>query len=364
MFGKRKKPMMFGTGCIPDTPDKRDFLYSDICTMTGETPAIDWTQGFDAFDAVGLAPIMQNQDGSSSCVAQATKSYVRRWIAKLQLLDKEWSARFIYSSINLPGGGAQIRDGVIFAATKGSIGESVVPSYELGKPPSETFMKSYIPTQEILDQAIKMDFFTARMIPGDTGNINIFAAAIRDNFGCVGGFRGTNEGWCQPVVRPPKEGENQWGHSVDLCAFGELDVQIGEFLPGTKCLFTKNSWGDHYAIKEGKWAGYQAIPEVYFTAAQPTAFGLVKGIFVFNAWVLVPDTMIPDPIKIADFLKKNEGKLLFNAQGAGEFALVKDGKLLVAPKDRVAELVAMYLVTQNNGGVPKDIWDACPKKPF
>jgi len=65
-----------------------------------------------------------------------------------------------------------------------------------------------------------------------------------------------------------------------------------------------------------------------------------------------------------DFLKKNEGKLVQDVQQSGSFAMVKDGKLLVATKDRVAELVAAYIVKKEGVAVPKDLWNAAEKQNF
>lgn len=346
---------------IPDVPDTRDFTYHEVAL--GASP-FDWDKGYDAFVDLGIKPIMQDQGSSSSCTGQGTKAYVRRWLKKLLNIDEEQSAKFIYGPIHFSGGGAQIRDAVAIPATKGSLKESLLSSYENGSPPSEPYMEDYRDDPQLLPIAKTFDKFTYRLIPGGTNDIDVFAAAIRDNLGVVGGFTGTNAGWCRPDVHYPQGNDHQWGHCVDLCAAGRLDVPVGDFPVGTKCVFTKNSWGDRYAIKTGRWAGYQAIPEAYFLASIDTASGTAYGVYVFNSWVLVPDAALPPNQVAMDYLKKNENKLVQNA-ATGEIGIVVGGEVLVASKERAGQLALTTLLRNGyGGGVPNDLWLQFPKKDF
>ena len=122
-------------------------------------------------------------------------------------------------------------------------------------------------------------------------DINDIAIAIIAHKGAVGGFTGSNGGWTRPVVRPPLPGEQNWGHCVELPAFGLLEFDLLEFKAGTKCLFTPNSWGGRYTIDKGRWKGYQAIPESYFTAdggvIDPSSGKPAVGYFAFRPWVVV-----------------------------------------------------------------------------
>jgi hypothetical protein len=350
------------TGLLPDPPDERDFRFEGFGSSVLGVDDIDWDKGFNAYEALKLSPITQDQGTSQSCVAQATKSYMRRVLHGVASLSSELSARFVYAQIHLPNGGAYIRDGVSTAATKGNLREVEMSSYDNGNPPSEGFMRTAIIDETILNVAKKLDKFSYRMIPGDTGNIDVFAQAIKNFHGAVGGFTGTNEGWCRSVVRPPKTGETKWGHAVDLCGFGKLDVDVDGMKAGTKCLFTKNSWGDRYAIQMGKWKGYQAIPEEYFTVSQITAVGLATGIHVFNSWVLVPDEALSPSQKTMDFIKRNEGKIIQDSEQSGAFGIIVNGEVLVAKKERVPELIATYLVRKEGVGVPAVMWNELPKK--
>jgi len=342
-------------GLIQDKEDNRDFKYTDL--LGGENE-VDWEKGFNVYEDLGLNQISYDQGPSMSCVGQATAMHFRCWHKKLVNEDQDFSRRFIYSQISAGlGAGASLRDGVRLVSTLGDCKESSLPSYEKNKPPSEEFMFSKAGiTSEVLGEALPFDRFTYRVIPGYTTNINVFAHAIQNNNGAVGGFTGTNGGWCRPVIEAPKVGEKKWGHAVFLSGFGVYE--------GKKCLFTPNSWGGRYTIKEGRWKGFQAIPEDYFLAGEQTAVGLIPGAYVFNAWVLVPDEKLTPNQKLMDFLKKNEGRLVQDVEQSGGFALVKNGKLLVASKDRVAELVAAYLVKKEGVAVPKDLWNGAVKENF
>jgi len=331
-----------------------------VCSsdLGADLAEIDWEKGFNVYEENELDPPVHNQGSSSSCVAQATAEHYRVWVKKCKGNDLDFSRHFVYAHINLgPDNGAYLRDGVAFGSSVGICSESLFSSYENGNPPSERFMIS----QEGLTPAHFQDArlfedFNYRLIPGNTYDIQIFSHAIQNNCGVIGGFHGSNPGWTQNVVRPPKPGEARWGHSVFLSGYGMYN--------GKKCLFTRNSWGGAYTIKEGRWKGYQAIPEDYFLASVTSAAGPSMGAFVYNSWVLVPDESLKPNVKLMDFLKKNEGKIVQDVEGTGGFALVKGGKLLVASKARVAELVAAYIVKKEGVATPKSIWDAATKEQF
>lgn len=352
------KPYLNEGGLRPDPPDHRDYLYSAVFAA-GEEPEVDWEAGFDNFKALGISPITQDQNGSSSCTCQAVKSHVRKHLSAIGLGDDEISATPNYHAIRLEGGGAYLRDAISFPATVGSIKESVVSSYENGNPPSEDYFTRFVMTEELANLAKRLELFSYRMIPGETSSIDVFAHAILHNQGGIGGYTGTNEGWCRPVVRPPRPGEKKWGHGVSHDAFGLMDVPDYGISVGTKCLFTKNSWGDRYAIKKGRWVGYQAIPESYFSSGEQTASGYIPGLYVYNAWVLVPDDNIDPTKRTMEFIKNHEGQLVMDsAKGrSGAIAWIQNGEMLRASKERVPQMIANYMVEKEGTGVPPEIWD-------
>lgn len=343
------------TGLQPDPIDGRDLLYSDV--MTASVDPVDWEEGFSVYEELGIPPIVQDQGSSSSCVGQASAQHMRAWFRKITREDVDFSRRFIYAHISIGRNfGAYLRDGARFLATYGNVPESVVRSYEDGRPPTEDFMLSRagIGAGE-WSLAEEADRFSYRAIPGSTDDIEAFAHAIRNNCGVIGGFAGDNAGWTRAVAQPPK-GASQWAHCVFLAGFGMYQ--------GQKCVFTPNSWGGRYTIQEGRWKGYQAIPEAYFKALLDTAVGPVAGAHVLNSWVLVPDGALTPNQKVMDFLKKNEGKLVQDVQGTGAFGLVKGGKILVAAKTRLIELCLTYLMRKEGVAVPKDLWNDAPKSEF
>jgi len=343
-------------GLVQDTPDTRDFAYSTA--FGADVTDVDWQTGFDAFKDVGLEPITEDQGSSDSCVSQGTAPHLRIWNKKLTGQDVDFSRKFIYSQISLGlHAGASLRDGVKLVSSMGDCRESTLPSYQNGNPPTEEYMFSQAEiTDAMRKEALPFDRFTYRVIPGYTADINLFAHAIKNNCGVVAGFTGTNPGWCRPVIRAPQQGESKWGHCVFLSGFGMYE--------GKKCVFTKNSWGDRYSIPDGPWKGFQAIPEDYFLAATDTAVGPVSGAYVFNAWVLVPDSQLTPNQRVMDFLQKHEGKLVQDSTQTGAFGLVKNGQILVASSDRVPELIATYLVQKDGTGVPADLWNSAPKANF
>lgn len=348
---------ILGTGLIPDTIDPRDFKYADL--LQGAEPVIDWEKGHNIYEELGIPVIIQDQNGSSSCVAQGVAMHLRGIYKKITGEDVDFSRKFIYPQIAAGlGSGASLRDGVALVATKGACRESTLPSYQQGRPPSEEYMyESNDITPAMYAEALPFDLFNYRVIPGYTTNINLFAHAIETSCGLVGGFTGTNPGWTRSMVQPPKPGEYKWGHCVFLAGYGMYQ--------GKKCLFTPNSWGGRHTIQEGRWKGMQAIPEEYFLASTDTAVGPVPGAYVFNAWVLVPDSTIPPNVKLMDFLKKNENKLVQDVQGNGQFGIVIDGKIHVASKERAAELCLTVMMRSGQGvAVPKEMWEEAPKEQF
>lgn len=340
-------------GALKDLKDDRDLLYTDVMGV----PEFDWEKGFSVTEELGIEHITQDQGSSLSCTGQAMAAYTRFVLASLGAPPDFLSAKWIYGAIALPSGGAYLREAIKRVANIGPNKEIYVPSYENGDPPNEWFMRDLDETPELLEAAKKLDRFSYRMVPGDTASIDLMALAIKDGFGALGGFTCSNTGFCRPDCVPPEQGEKKYGHALALTGAGLLDIDLPTIPKGTKCVFTPNSWGGRYEIKEGRWAGLQAIPENYFLAGEETAVGFVRGINVFNSWVLIPDEILKPSQKLMDILKVNEGKLVMDSEQTGAIGWVKDGKVLQASPDRVAEMVANYLVEQEGVGLPASVWN-------
>ena len=126
-------------GAIPQPRDFRDIVLGDI-DFVHDPKCPSWEKGFD--NEVKYGRLKRNHQGSSlSCVGQG-------WSKHAEMLDKiekangtRLSARYIYSQIYRPNGGAYIRDGGGIVVNQGVGKESAVPSYDNGNPPNEAFMR-------------------------------------------------------------------------------------------------------------------------------------------------------------------------------------------------------------------------------
>lgn len=244
-----------GKGAIPREWDERNIIFSEIPAGAG---FFDWKKGFDLSEQTPLK--IENQNGSLSCVGQAWAKYAE----VLEHLEtkrfKDLSARFIYSRIYVPSGGAYIYKGAKVLAEIGTSSELTTPSYENGNPPSENFMRQIDERPETLSEAaIQRVKSHAYLNP----SINEFALAIQNQNGLVTGFIGANEGWGSAFIRPPRQSEPTWGHAV-YCVGAKL-------IEGKKYIKFINSWG-----KEWGENGYGYVGEDYFSSG-----------YVFNAITLV-----------------------------------------------------------------------------
>lgn len=332
-----------GKGAVRDLIDKRDFIYEDIFG----SPILEkevWEQGHDVEKEFDVSLKIENQGSSSSCTGQAvSKLFELKSVEKFgKIAGVDRSAKFIYANVSLGYGvGARPRDAIKFAADMGCGLEFDVPSYENGKPPTEDFMlKKGDITPAAYKEAKMVDFFNYRMIEGI--DIDTFAHAIKENKGVVVGFIGSNKGWSEGVVRPPNIGETAWGHLVIATRFGKDDK--GKWIGGP------NSWGDKWG-DHGYWKAYE---NDYF----------LRSGFIFNPWVLVWDSLIPLDKITADFIKRNENKLVQNSQ-TGAVGLIKGGKLLETTSDRAGLLaLTMFLRNGYGSGVSDELYNKLPKETF
>lgn len=237
-----------GTGFVPDTADSRDKEYDHVAL--GFSP-FDWEKGFDIEEELGVKIETEDQNGSLSCVGQATAKYAYV-LNSLELKPiygsmqfAKLSAKSIYSQIHLPKGTAHIRDAFKLLKSYGANEENDVPSYENGKPPSEKFMQEDSwKTASKTKKAKNYQVSEYRMIV-DKKDIDLVAQAIRDNHGVVMGFDGENNGtWHSEFPKPPKKAV--WGHAI----YGGK----AKLINGKKYIGFKNSWGD-VGVDGWQWFG-------------------------------------------------------------------------------------------------------------
>jgi hypothetical protein len=251
MFLFRKKHLAenkYGTGAIPSPIDKRDKDY-DIVASAGEP--VDWNKGYDIEEELKFKIPFKNQDGSSSCVGQGTSYYA----GVLNMVEtgkyEEMSAKSLYSQIHLPNGGAYIRDCMSLGVKWGFATENKVSSYENGQPPKEKFMIDTSWKNEEIDKIAKVFKSKEYRVINASRNMDLFAMAIRDNYGCVSGVNGQNNNTWNTLE--PKPGNKiDWKHCLYFGKFG-IDSR-GKFIS------TPNSWGNRF---NGEW---QKLREDYFSS--------------------------------------------------------------------------------------------------
>lgn len=332
LIGKGKQ---FGVGAMPDPEDTRDYKYEPAL---GAAP-VDWAKGYDVEKELKIKIPFKNQDGSSSCVGQGWSYYVGVLDAVETGVYDEVSAKAVYSQIFQSGGGAYIRDGAKLIVNFGALAEKMVSSYEGNNAPSENFMrdKSWI-NAKIIEIAKKLQAKEYRSFPI---NMEVVAAAIRDNHGTVGGVYGSNNGtWSSGEPQPPVA--NEWAHCI---YFGKYGVDSKG-----KYIATPNSWGSR-GIDSLHPDGWQKLREDYF-----------QDRFMFNPWTLTdkPNTAIsPEAMSI---INKNEKKFIVEAEGAGRKGIVINGEVRLITSARAAE-ACLYQIANNGGGtfVTSQLFNEMPK---
>jgi len=242
-------------GAHPERIDNRDKIYEEgMAFKSVEGSDVDWNTGFE------LDPIkVEGQNGSGSCVGQA-------WAKYLEVLERkennnfiDLSAKFIYSQIYLPDGGAFIRDGAKIAQKQGCSLETSLLSY----PATEEHMRaSGDITGAIRDEAKTYKSKEYRSIQ-HKNNMDIVALAIKQNSGVVTGVHGSHKGWGGAWVTPPSISDKIWGHAIYLVGYGIKE--------GKKYIKFINSWSEAWGDK-----GYGYLCEDYFTNGN-----------IFALWTLV-----------------------------------------------------------------------------
>lgn len=230
----------FGKGCIPMPEEMKATRYR----LSAPTPrVIDWATGYDV-EATFTVP-QRNQNGSSSCTAQAT-SYYCEALARIEHAKYEtYSARFIYSQVFIPGGGAYIANAMRIPLVQGLASLQSVPEGDS----SETTLTdaSLNAMGQIEAKGDKYAQIT------NYKDIDQLAGIVEDYGGFVTGYSGGNvNGY------PMYENDGTfkipthitYGHAVWVCGY--------ELRNGVRCLKIKNSWTNQWGSN-----GYGFIPEEF-----------------------------------------------------------------------------------------------------
>lgn len=265
----------FRSGVVEQPWDKRNLIFEEAL---GASPVkIDWVTGYDIRNEIGADIPYKHQGTSLSCVGQAWSYYA--WCKQVkeamefykmtfQELQENYpkeldvlSAKSVYSQIHLPGGGAYVSAGGARLIKWGIVPESVVSSYQNGSTPGEEFMEedTWL-NDDVTKQAEAFSGSEYRVIRAKE-NMDLFAQAIQENGGVVGGVTGQNgRGWLTERPQIPLPGKETWGHCIPYLAYGK--DEYGEYCA------TPNSWGDLLGKKWEPGAppgyGWQKLYKDYF----------------------------------------------------------------------------------------------------
>ena len=239
--------------------DERDYVFGAEFVKP-----FDWSVPYSFTVPISAS----NQNGSLSCVGQSTMNMAKIAYYSQNHPVVDFSARFIYSQIHLPGGGAYVRDGVSTLVKQGICSNVIMPS----DPQTESHMRDKTGLAQAQVEAKTFDIYTGDIAYAQvTNNIDDVASAIRDHSSVIIGATGHNLGWANADVIPPKIGDGQstWGHAVE----GIQPV----IRAGKKAIRFINSWettwGDH-------GTGY--LNEDYFTS------GFIMVVFVLTDNFIIP----------------------------------------------------------------------------
>lgn len=248
--------MFPGTGAIRDSVDKRDFQAAAVMGA----PIVDWSKGSGL-----LEPPDEDQNGSSSCVAQAWSYY--HW----QLRKKDFSRRDIYANIHLQAGGAYIRDGGLQIVNYGQATRDESPDYFPETEGAMRDMGGLSIDKEKSDQELN-----SFVLPNDITNT---AATIKQYKGVVFGVMLNPDDWTD-TANPKPPTSATLSHALYLFDFHLHDNQ--------KCVIAKSSWGRY-----GNTSVHH-IKEDYFLTGN-----------TLNPWTLIPKEYSMPEIDITQFMSKD-----------------------------------------------------------
>jgi len=270
----------FGHGAVKSPLDSRRFSYDKHVMALGAIE-IDWDKGYDIRNKLGDYIDFKNQWSSSSCTGQGASYYL--WVKqviesmdnhKMNLKElrvshyeevKELSAKALYSQTVIPGGGSYIHSPLSLAIKWGEVTNEIVPDHKKDGSTDESFMTELNWKNDSVDNLAKVLKGLEYREINVRSNMDLFAQAIIQNDGVVGGVVGTNNGtWSSENPKPPANTNNAWGHCLYMGSFGKDDK--GKFIA------TPNSWGN--LLGKRNWQpgdppgfGWQKLREDYFTNA-------------------------------------------------------------------------------------------------
>lgn len=236
-FRKKEIPREL-LGCKKEPVDKRDYTIEEVLKAF---PPFDWKKEYDVEEELGLKIPIKNQGSSGSCVGQAWSYYAAVLEAFETKVYREQSARWIYSQIYLPGGGAYSRDAGQVLTNQGIVPSVLFPD----KRTEEEMRKKDDMTKDLIAVAkvyLKSSYVHIR----ESYTIDIFASIMKERKGFVGAvFDGFDASWSTPFPKP--SGRPEYGHAIYFCKARLFNNEPKIGFP--------NSWGERIGDKGWQWLG-------------------------------------------------------------------------------------------------------------
>lgn len=210
-----------GKGAVYTPKPIRDRHYR--IAASAPMAATDWSAPY----RVPATLTQKNQDGSSSCTAQAT-TYFCEALNQIENGKTEvYSPRFIYSQTNLgANGGSYMYSALSIPNKQGVASMASVPCGN----ESESIM---IDKSDNVNAVLEAKTDKYAVVPRST--IDQMAQIVKDYHGFVTSFNGYNGGMFNSQGEIVDWSKVQWGHAVYVIGY--------EIRHGIKYLVFKNSWG-------------------------------------------------------------------------------------------------------------------------
>lgn len=267
-------------GCLPKTPDDRDYAFAPPETYTGAF--VDLSTGFPQ------PPYDQGQLGS--CVSNGTAAVIDYARAKQGLKPLDPPSRlFIYYVGRVITGqpinqdtGLQVRDGLTVANKYGAPPETDWP-YNIAEfavqPPTTAYADA------VLDEAVKFGAVTAANIDATIAS----GYPVLLGFPVYSSFESTQTAQTGVMPVPNKATEQLLGgHCVVFCSTPKDGSLIPGGVPGVQYRLTRNSWGH-----DGTW-GIPTQPGYFWFPVSEVTDGDASDFWVLTT-VSDPNAPTPTP---------------------------------------------------------------------
>lgn len=268
----------FGKGGLAQKTTIRDYRL-EVATATAPLPPIY---------SINFGGKIKNQNGSSSCVSQATSYYAEVLNFKETGQWVELSPKFLYAQCFLPPlGGSFTKDNFALMCDRGIANESDTPSYEQNSvPPREVFMET---KSDITSQAYTnaLTYLSKSYVTWNSYDLESYKQAIFQGNGCVVIASGNNYCWgSSPIQVPGDPSQLNWRHGIYFIGWND-NTRMFKFI---------NSWGEGWGEN-----GYGYLPYDY----------VLKG-YVVNPMTLIdlPNSTYTGWLSIIANLKEKIAQLL------------------------------------------------------